>query len=153
MKLVVIKRPYTLEWSLGALFSLAFCIMPFMEGRKVSDIIIGLIFFAIVFIICVSGLLFGWKKKEAVDLEGRRCRLYSKNRKLFLLYTGFVDGISFTFIIALVQYVSERYDFYSFRIMDVVGLILLLLVFMVVGAIVNYNKYSFVDKSRNEFVE
>lgn len=153
MRLKQVKRPYSLEWTASAFISFIFCMVPFCEGERLSDIIsnvsllIGILFFATIFVISVLGLLLGWRKKETVNLDGRRYRLYNKNKKLFLLYTGAVDGLSLVILVLFIQCITGRNGFMNLLGNDYWVMLLLVVIIMVIMSIANYNKYSSIDKN------
>ena len=98
MKLKMIKRSYSLEWKIALLISLGYCgyfLYGYFKNPEIihdKSIFIGLAIFVSLFVMSLLGLLLGWKKREAINLEGWKYKLYGKNKRLFLLYTGFRIG-------------------------------------------------------------
>ena len=91
------------------------------------------------------GLLLGWEKREAINLDGWKYKLYGKNKRLFLLYTGLVDGLLFTALLLFIGYCSGWIEMSYFQAKGYLGIISISVVFMILSAFMNYRKYHFFD--------
>jgi len=76
MKLKMIKRSYSLEWKIALLISLGYCgyfLYGYFKNPEIihdKSIFIGLAIFVSLFVMSLLGLLLGWEKREAINLDG-----------------------------------------------------------------------------------
>ena len=151
MKLKMIKRSYSLEWKIAFLISLGYCgyflYGYFKNPETIHDksIFIGLANFVSLFVMSLLGLLLGWEKREAINLDGWKYKLYGKNKCLFLLCTGLVDGLLFTALLLFIGYCSGWIEMSYFQAKGYLGIISISVVFMILSAFMNYRKYHFFD--------
>ena len=151
MKLKMIKRSYSLEWEIALLISLGYCgyfLYGYFKNPEIihdKSIFIGLAIFVLLFVMSLLGLLLGWEKREAINLDGWKYKLYGKNKRLFLLYTGLVDGLLFTALLLLIGYCSGWIEMSYFQAKGYLGIISISVVFMILSAFMNYRKYHFFD--------
>ena len=151
MKLKMINRSYSLEWILDVLIRLGYCgyfLYGYFKNPEIihdKSIFIGLAIFVSLFVMSLLGLLLGWKKREAINLEGWKYKLYGKNKRLFLLYTGLVDGLLFTALLLFIGYCSGWIEMSYFQAKGYLGIISIYVVFMILSAFMNYRKYHFFD--------
>lgn len=155
MKLKVITRNYYLEWIVVLLVSLGYCGYFVYSYLKTPEIIddkpasAGLAIFVSLFVLSFLGLLLGWKKKEAVDLEGWKYKLYRRNKSLFLLYTGGIDSLSFVLLSLILGYCSGWFDFTHLHKEDYWLLGLFFILSIIFFSLVNYRKYRLIDNTED----
>lgn len=154
VRLKMITRSYRLEWALVLLVSLGYCAKFVYDYIKDPGIIdgkfIGLVIFVLLFILSLLGLILGWKKKEVINLDGWKYKTYCKNKYLFLMSTGFVDGLLVMVGLIILGYSAGWFAFSRFQTDGYLDLILVFVVFIVVLAAVNYRKYRFFDTRKNK---
>lgn len=137
MKLKMVKRSYSLEWKIVLFVSLGYCgyfLYGYFKNPEIihdKSIFIGLAIFALLFVMSLLGLLLGWEKREAINLDGWKYKLYGKNKRLFLLCTGLVDGLLFTALLLFIGYCSGWIKISYFQAKGCLGIISISVVLMI----------------------
>ncbi|WP_418544083.1 hypothetical protein [Parabacteroides goldsteinii] len=150
-----IKRSYFVEFLSIAVVSTSYCMLtlygfidnPVMKNDK--NLIGGFLFFAILLIFSILGLIFKWGKIESINTDGIRYKLFRKNIFLFLLYTGFIDASILMIIFVIVSSFANIVDFCHLDLKYILTFLLMYLILIMLESYSNFKKYKTLDQLLN----